>query len=173
LNFVPSISWSVEDQIILNATYSAEITVWKRTWHFFSDIGPCVIQKGETVELYSPKKLFDLNGEPTISNTNWTKDFCDSLNALLCCPALNSNLDLLHFAIRAAMYYRQGGSDNRKKPRYKTSDKIVIGYPGEQQPDYREFVRFLKDVMAELAEPTGRHPKRGKALQLGIRSKCI
>lgn len=127
-NLVPSSFWSVEDQIVLDATYGAEITVWKRTLHFFEDIGPSVIPKGKTVEFEGSKKLPDLNGERTITNTSWTKAFCDVLNALLCCPALNSNLNLLRFAIQAALYYRLRQSGSRKKPKYNTSDKTAIDY---------------------------------------------
>jgi len=101
-------------------------------------------------------------------------------NALLCCPAFNTNLSLLHLAIRTALYYRLGDSSNRSKLNVNGSNfevqndtlsagsgATLIEDVGDQQPDHREFLNYLRDAMRDLKEPRGPRPKRGEGITVG------
>ncbi|KAF7871631.1 hypothetical protein EAF04_003738 [Stromatinia cepivora] len=136
------LSWSEDDQTLLDSLPTAEIALWRKSMRLFG-VGP--------EELFPPNVTIsradipDYTGKDNrriANNINLTTNFCDTFKYIISLPLLAKNPSLIQYLLTKALRLRCGD-------RYSHGDHF---------PEHFHFYEHLKDV---VKANSGMKPRKG------------
>jgi hypothetical protein len=120
--------WSRENDLILDATCEAEVSLWKKSYQMFGLAPMDLLPEGIHVDLSLNNAIADpentnLEDDQGLENPNWPQDFCVAFSQVVCCEAFKDRLDFLHYVLKYALHVRLGSANGFKKP---NSSRLAI-----------------------------------------------
>lgn len=144
--------WSEEDQVVLDATSSFELSLWKRCARLFNGLTPFELMEGFRIAL-TCGPLKNKKGEKSVRNINWPNSLCNKLASVICCPALQDR-NLLLYAIKVAMHCRSKDFPPPDMSLLRSERNNAVIKQIQRQLEHADFPRAEKQKLISLLNET-------------------
>lgn len=123
------------DQVLAENMSRPEQTAWRRCRKLFRLSPLDLLPEGVSVDIPKARKPIQHAVLGQITNTNWTDEFADSFNKVICLPVFAHRPNVLRYAIASARHHRLGAKgdgpprsllENGRDERYRKLFRIEL-----------------------------------------------